>query len=65
MQQEEEKIELELPEGEVDIREADVDDTIVDEPEQETTEVVETKDELDSISAVSYTHLTLPTTPYV
>ena len=30
MQQEEEKIELELPEGEVDIREADVDDTIVD-----------------------------------
>ena len=49
MQQEEEKIELELPEGEVDIREADVDDNIVDEPEQET-EVVETKDELDSIS---------------
>ena len=49
MQQEEEKIELELPEGEVDIREADVDDTIVDEPEQEP-EVVETKDELDSIS---------------
>ena len=49
MQQEEETIELELPEGEVDIREADVDDAIVDEPEQEP-EVVETKDELDSIS---------------
>ena len=49
MQQEEEKIELELPEGEVDIREADVDDTIVDEPEQEP-EVVESKDELDTIS---------------
>ena len=47
MQQEEETIELELPEGEVDIREADVDDAIVDEPEQEP---VETKDELDSIS---------------
>ena len=49
MQQEEETIELELPEGEVDIREADVEDAIVDEPEQEP-EVVETKDELDSIS---------------
>ena len=33
---EEEKIELELPEGEVDIREADVDDSIKDEVVEET-----------------------------
>ena len=45
-EQEQEKIELELPEGEVDIHAADVDDSI-------KTEVVEeapVKDELDTIS---------------
>ena len=41
-----EKIELELPEGEVDIHEADVDDSI----KEETAPVVEDKDELDQIS---------------
>ena len=41
-----EKIELELPEGEVDIHEADVDDSI----KEETAPVVEEKDELDQIS---------------
>tara|TARA_R100000234_G_scaffold12516_1_gene6948 strand:- start:638 stop:1534 length:897 start_codon:yes stop_codon:yes gene_type:complete len=47
-----EKIELELPEGEVDVREADVDDSIKDEKviEEEKEAPVETKDELDQIS---------------
>ena len=49
MQEEAQKIELELPEGEVDIREADVDDsipTITAEPE-----VIEsTEEELDEVS---------------
>ena len=44
-----EKIELELPEGEVDIREADVDDSIKDEVVEEAP-VEEVKDELDTIS---------------
>ena len=44
-----EKIELELPEGEVDIREADVDDSIKDEVIEEAP-VEEVKDELDAIS---------------
>ncbi len=44
-----EKIELELPEGEVDIREADVDDSIKDEVVEEAP-VEEVKDELDAIS---------------
>ncbi len=48
MQEEAEKIELELPEGEVDIHEADVDDSI---KEVESVEQpVEEKDELDQIS---------------
>ena len=42
-----EKIELELPEGEVDIREADVDDSI---KEEKTEAPVEVKDELDEVS---------------
>ena len=51
MQEEAEKIELELPEGEVDIREADVDNSIKDEIIEETpVEEVKTKDELDEIS---------------
>ncbi len=41
-----EKIELELPEGEVNIHEADVDDSI----KEETTPVVEQKDELDEVT---------------
>ena len=45
-----EKIELELPEGEVDIREADVDDSIKDEVVEEEAPVEEVKDELDAIS---------------
>ena len=52
--EEAEQIELELPEGEVDIREADVDDSIkdVEEPQQEVVEEVKTEepDELDSVS---------------
>ena len=53
MQEEAEQIELELPEGEVDIHEADVDDSIKTVPEKET-EVVEAipveEDELDKVS---------------
>jgi hypothetical protein len=53
MQEEAEQIELELPEGEVDIHEADVDDSIKEVPEKET-EVVEAtpveEDELDKVS---------------
>ena len=47
-----EKIELELPEGEVDIHAADVDDSIKDEVVVEQQPVAETqpKDELDEIS---------------
>ncbi len=45
-----EKIELELPEGEVDIREADVDDSIKDEVVEKEAPVEEVKDELDTIS---------------
>ena len=41
-----EKIELELPEGEVDIHAADVDDSIKDEVVEEAP-VEEVKDELD------------------
>tara|TARA_R100001594_G_scaffold102260_4_gene136932 strand:+ start:6139 stop:7032 length:894 start_codon:yes stop_codon:yes gene_type:complete len=48
MQQEAEKIELELPEGEVDVRAADVDDSIKEEKIVEA--VAEKKDELDQIS---------------
>ena len=44
-----EKIELELPEGEVDIHAADVDDSIKDEVVEEAP-VEEVKDELDTIS---------------
>ena len=55
MQEEAEKIELELPEGEVDIHEADVDDSIKDVPEKEVevveaTPVKEEEDELDKVS---------------
>jgi len=53
MQEEAEQIELELPEGEVDIHEADVDDSIKTVPEKEV-EVVEAipveEDELDKVS---------------
>ena len=53
MQEEAEQIELELPEGEVDIHEADVDDSIKTVPEKEI-EVVEAtpveEDELDKVS---------------
>ena len=48
-----EKIELELPEGEVDIHEADVDNSIIEELEAEAETVEEKpseKDELDQIS---------------
>ena len=45
-----EKIELELPEGEVDIHAADVDDSIKDEVVEEEAPVEEVKDELDAIS---------------
>jgi len=48
-----EKIELELPEGEVDIREADVDTSIKDEvvvEEEQPVEEAQPKDELDQIS---------------
>jgi len=55
MQEEAEQIELELPEGEVDIHEADVDDSIKDVPEKEVevveaTPVKEEEDELDKVS---------------
>ena len=54
MQEEAEKIELELPEGEVDIREADVDTSISEVNTTEETQVEEVKtsseDELDKIS---------------
>ena len=53
MQEEAEQLELELPEGEVDIHEADVDDSIKTVPEKEP-EVVEAipveEDELDKVS---------------
>lgn len=54
MQNEVEKIELELPEGEVDVREADVDnsikDEIVEEAPVEEEQEAQPKDELDQIS---------------
>ena len=55
MQNEAEKIELELPEGEVDVREADVDNSIKDEiveeaPVEEEKQEAQPKDELDQIS---------------
>ena len=53
MQEEAEQIELELPEGEVDIREADVDTSIKDEvvvEEEQPVEEAQPKDELDQIS---------------
>lgn len=49
MQEEAEKIELELPEGEVDPRAADVDDSVVEE-EAVAAEEEQPKDELDTIS---------------
>ena len=48
MQEEAEKIDLELPEGEVDPRAADVDDSVVE--EEVVTAEEEPKDELDQIS---------------
>ena len=53
MQNEAEKIELELPEGEVDVREADVDNSIKDEIVEEAPveeQEAQPKDELDQIS---------------
>jgi cell division septation protein DedD len=53
MQEEAEQIELELPEGEVDIHEADVDDSIKTVPEKEPEAVEATpveEDELDKVS---------------
>ena len=54
MQNEAEKIELELPEGEVDVREADVDnsikDEVVEEAPVEEEQEAQSKDELDQIS---------------
>ena len=51
MQNEAEKIELELPEGEVDVRAADVDDSIKEEVvEEAAVEEAQPKDELDQIS---------------
>lgn len=54
MQNEAEKIELELPEGEVDVREADVDnsikDEVVEEAPVEEEQEAQPKDELDQIS---------------
>ena len=44
-----EKIELELPEGEVDIREADVDDSIKNEVVVEEKVISKPKDELDEV----------------
>ena len=49
MPEEAEKIELELPEGEVDIHDADVDDSIKDEVVAKPAEEVK-KDELDEVS---------------
>jgi hypothetical protein len=46
MQQEAEKIELELPEGEVDIHAADVDDSIKEEKVEIVEAAPKTKDEL-------------------
>ena len=46
-----ENIELELPEGEVDIHEADVDDSIKDQPVAAQQEKEPEKDELDDVSA--------------
>ena len=45
-----EKIELELPEGEVDIHEADVDDSIKEETAPVEEKIVEQKDELDEVT---------------
>jgi len=51
MQEEAQKIELELPEGEVDIREADVDDSLTEVKEAPVQEAVDSgEQELDSIS---------------
>ena len=51
MQEEAQKIELELPEGEVDIREADVDDSITTVEESVVEEVeASSEQELDAIS---------------
>ena len=52
MQEEAEKIELELPEGEVDPRAADVDDSVTSVAEEEVVaaEEEQPKDELDTIS---------------
>ena len=52
MQEEAEKIELELPEGEVDPRAADVDDSVTSVTEEEVVaaEEEQPKDELDTIS---------------
>ena len=50
MQQEAEKIELELPEGEVDIHAADVDDSIKEEKVEIVEAAPKTKDELDEVS---------------
>tara|TARA_R100000030_G_scaffold39984_1_gene29973 strand:- start:2325 stop:3209 length:885 start_codon:yes stop_codon:yes gene_type:complete len=51
MQEEAQKIELELPEGEVDVREADVDDSITEVEEAPVQEAVDSgEQELDSIS---------------
>ena len=45
------ELELELPEGEVDIHEADVDDSIKDQPVVAQEEKEPEKDELDDVSA--------------
>ena len=51
MQEEAQKIELELPEGEVDIREADVDDSITEVEEAPVQEAVDSgEQELDQVS---------------
>ena len=53
MQEEAEQIELELPEGEVDIHEADVDDSIKTVPEKEADVVEATTVEVDELDKVS------------
>ena len=50
MQEEAQKIELELPEGEVDIREADVDDSAPMVIEEPVVEESAAEEELDKIS---------------
>ena len=69
MQEEAQKIELELPEGEVDIREADVDDSITNRfvTDEDMKFWLKYGDDTDFISVVSkaFTYMTLGDLQYV